>query len=133
MRRDSGQSLIEVVFAVGVIAIVMTGVASLMVYNLGSRTKSFDRKKATELGEKVIERLVFEERDQPVTFWDLSDRSSQSDADFPGYVYSVDFTNIADGTNCGVGRTDCAEVSVMIGWSGVQNQSVEFNRFFSRK
>lgn len=131
--QDKGQSLIEAVFAIGVIGLTLTGVVSLLVFNLSARTKSFDRKKATELGEKVMERLVWEKRDSPLIFWQLVNVSSSTDPNFDGYVYSVGYTNVVDGVNCGVGTTDCAQVHVRVGWSGSTDQSLEFNRFFSRK
>ncbi len=131
--RIRGQSLVEVVFAIAIIALTLTGVAVLMVYNLSARTKSFDRKKAAELGEKIMEQLVKDERDTPLNFWQLVSVSSSTDPDFGGYVYSIGFTNVVNGTSCGVGITDCAQVNVRVGWSGTSNQSLEFNRFFSRK
>lgn len=136
MKLNRGQSIVEVVFAIGIIALTLTGVAVLMVFNLSARTSSFDRKKASELGEKVMEQLVAEVKNEPLTFWQLSDRSDLTDTDFPGYNYSVGFTNItndSDYPNCGVGVTDCAEAVVMVGWSGSTDQSLQFSRFFSRK
>lgn len=120
-------------FAIGIIGLTLTGVMVLVIANLSARTKGFDRKKATELGEKVMERLVAEERDEPLNFWQLSDRVAQTDPSFPGYNYSVDLENVADGVNCGVGKTDCAEAGLTVGWSGIQDQSLQFSRFFSRK
>lgn len=133
MYLNRGQSLVEVVFAIGVIGLTLTGVAALLVFNLSARTKSFDRKKATELGEKVIEQLVREERDTPLIFWRLQSVSGQTDTSFEGYVYSIGLTNVVNGSTCGVGKTDCAQAHVRVGWSGTTNQSLEFNRFFSRK
>ncbi len=132
MNKKNGQSLVEVVFAIAVIGLTLSGVISLLIYSVGSRTKSFDRKKATELGEKVMEQLVNEEKNDPLAFWLLTNRPGLVDGEFGGYVYSIGFTNVANGSTCGVGRTDCAEVVVGVGWSGATSQSLYFNRFFSR-
>lgn len=133
MNKNRGQSLVEVVFAIAVIALTLSGVVSLLVYSVGSRTKSFDRKRATELGEKVMEQLVDEEKNSPLAFWRLSNRVGLTDTEFGGYVCSVGFTNIVNGSTCGVGRTDCTEVVLTVGWSGSTNQQLNFNRFFSRR
>ena len=132
--KNKGQSLVELVFSIAVIVLVLSGVVVLVINVLGSRTKAFDRKRATRLAELVTEQLVDQKENDPVIFWQLSPiiNMTNSSTDYQGYTYSVGFTNVVGGS-CGVGITDCAEAVLSIGWSGKTNQVLIFNRFFTRK
>lgn len=133
-NKDQGQSLIELIFAIAIIALVLSGVVILIISVLGARTKAFDRKRATRLAEVVTEQLVDQKENDPINFWLLSPIAGKTNpsADYKGYSYSVGFTNITT-NGCGVGVTDCAEAVLNIGWSGKTNQTLLFSRFFSRK
>jgi len=121
-----GQGVLELVVAIGVIALVLGGVVTLLVQVMGARGKSFDRKKATRLASVVMEGLVEEEKNDPSSFWVLSGRNNQSQSGFDGYVYSVGFTPVA----C---SRSCAKVVLTVGWSGSSvDQSVSFSRFFAK-
>ncbi len=139
MKTKSGQSVVELVFAIGIVAIVITGVIILLVNTINSRNRGFDRKKAAELSQIVMEDLISQKKNDPDNFWKLQGQYNKkwSSSDFDNYIYSVGFTNIDDASsNCGVGLTDCANVVVKIGWSGGtggQNQTSTFQRFFSRR
>lgn len=138
-----GQSLIEVIFAVGVIIVVMTAVLSLLVTSLKSRTQSFNRTKASELGQKVMEQLVAVKEQDKASFWDLNSAywvsnqgTTQVMAEFPGYNYAIGFTQVIGpgGTCPGTAAAFvCANATVGIGWSGDITQKVVFTRFFSKK
>lgn len=134
IRKDSGQNLIEVTFAIAIIIMVITGVVMLMVYTMGNKTKVFDRKKASQVAEIVTEGLVEQKRNDSENFWKLIDIGETSLSGLPEYVYTVGFTNIDTGmnSNCGVGITDCANVVIEVS-SQDNTQSVIFNRFFTRK
>ena len=90
-----GQSLFEVVFAVGVIILVLTGVVALAVNSMGSRTRGYERKRASELGTKVIEGLIKEKNEDPLKFWKLAGAANQEDGDYPGYRYSLTFIDVS--------------------------------------
>jgi len=131
----SGQGVIESVFSVGVLGLLLGGAIVLIVMGISSRKTSFDRKKATELAAMVTEELISESRNDPEEFWQFSNVTNQSKSAFGGYTYSIGFSNIsANATypNCGIGKTDCAEVVIGIGWSGKTAQTLYFNRFFSK-
>ncbi|MDP4009399.1 MAG: hypothetical protein Q8P53_00235 [Candidatus Shapirobacteria bacterium] len=134
IRKDSGQNLIEVTFAIAIIIMVITGVVILMVYTMGNKTKVFDRKKASQVAEIVTEGLVEQKRNDSENFWKLIDIGETSLSGLSEYVYTVGFTNIDTGmnSNCGVGITDCANVVIEVS-SQDNTQSVIFNRFFTRK
>jgi len=135
MRKNiskKGQGIVESVFAVGILMMVLTGAILLISFGVNNRKVSFDRRKATELATLVTEELVGESKSSPEVFWRLTDRlTPQSKTGFEGYSYTIDFTNYLV-SPCGVGKTDCAQVVISIGWSGKETQNIDFNRFFSR-
>jgi len=137
MKNRRGQGVLELVVAIGVISLVLGGVVTLLIQVMGARGRSFDRKKATRLSSIVMESLVKEKENDPEAFWQLNSRMNETMAGFSGYVYSVGFTNVINGFGCGtddlgVGVTDCAQVTLDVGWSGSSDQSVRFTRFFSK-
>ena len=136
----SGQSLIEVVFSVGVIVLVMTAVLSLLVSSLKSRTQGLDRGKAAELGQKVIEQLVEMESADGDNFWNINSSYWRSNngvtktmSGYPGYNYTVGFTQVTNVCPGTATNFVCANVTVGVGWTARTPQSVVFTRFFSRQ
>lgn len=135
-NKNKGQSMIELIFAIGIIVLVLTGVVILVINSLGAKTKTGDRTKAAELGEIVVENLVDQKKNDADNFWLLNSQTDQTDSRFPGYTYSVGFTNIENNAvypACGVGATNCAEAVINIGWSGAEIQNLSFTRFFSKQ
>lgn len=138
LKKTTGQGLIEVIFSVGVVVLVITGVVVLMVGSMSVRTKVFDRKKAGELNQKVMESVVQKEMTEGLEFWDLNSsywldvrNRVQTTSDYPGYVYQIGVSQHT-GSGCSALMFECATVTVTVGWSGTSNQLM-FNRFFSRK
>jgi len=127
MRSKSGQGLIELIVAVGVIILVLGGVVALMLKTMGGRTAGFDRKKATQLASMVMENLVEEKENHPETFWQLTSVTDEKMEGFDDYVYSVGFTDRS--SEC---VSDCAQAILEVGWSGSRDQSLKLNRFFAR-
>lgn len=142
-RNLNGQSLIEVIFSVGVIILVISAVLTLLVTSLKSRSQSFNRNKAAELGQKVMEELVTEKETGGREFWDLDSEfwqtnlgTTQTMTGFPGYNYAIGFTQVfGPGAKCpGSGAVfECANATIGVGWSGDVTQKVIFTRFFSKK
>lgn len=142
MRKFSkGQSLVEVVFSVGIIVLVLTAVASLIVSSLHSRTSGYDRKKAAELGQKVMETLVEEKDQDPINFWDVGSTgfwrdknlgTTQTMTGYPGYSYAISFTQVSVGNSCPITPMRCASAIIGVGFSSDVANKVTFTRFFSR-
>lgn len=134
INKIKGQSLVELIFSIAIIVLVLSGIVVLIVSVLGSRTKGFDRSRATRLAELVTEQLVEKRNNDPAGFWTLSPVTGQTNAgaDYKGYTYSVGFTNITT-NGCGVGVTNCAEAVLEVGWSGKVNEKLIFSRFFTRQ
>lgn len=139
---NKGQSIVELIFAVGIIVLVVTGLVALSVNNINSKSRGFDRKKATELSQLVMENLIDQKKNKPDEFWQLIGLTNQTwpTTEFKSYVYSIGYTNITNSINlkCGLNDTfDCAQAVVWVGWSGGTNvgssYAVIFNRFFSRQ
>jgi len=133
-KVKKSQGVVESVVAVGILMAVLTGTILLISFGLSNRKVGFDRRKANELATSVMEERVSESISSPENFWKLTNIPATTNLSFPGYNYSVGFTNIPVLVNpsCGIGRTDCAQVVVNIGWSGKETQNLKFERFFSR-
>lgn len=131
-----GQGIVESVFAVGILGLMLTGSVILILMGVNNRKVGFDRRKATELATLVTEELVAQSRSSPEDFWKLTKIGESKKDGFEGYTYLVNFTNIANDIKypgCGVGVTDCAEVTIQVDWQGKEAQSLKFNRFFTKK
>jgi type II secretory pathway pseudopilin PulG len=134
MKEQKGQSIVELVFAIGVVALVMTGVVILLVNSFGARNKSFDRKKAVELAEIVTEDLVNWSKNDFQAFWNVNSNppwnfADQTNSDFPGYTYRLDHEWSAECTP----NTDCAVVNIKVIWQRDEEKSIDFYRFFSKR
>jgi hypothetical protein len=125
-NKQKGQSIIEAVFLIGALAVVLSGVVVLMLTTMNSRTKGFDRKKASELAEREIERLVDEKTNNPDNFWSTLTEESGSSED---YQYKITFIDPQPGVTC---KSFCKEAVVEITWTRNTDQKMKFSRFFSR-
>jgi len=132
MSKNRGQGIIEGVFALGVLGLVLSGVVVLIAMTMSNKKGNFDRRKAIELGSMAMEELISQSQNDVYNFWNLTSSSNNTRAGFDGYKYSIGMTNITT-NGCGVGKTDCAEVVIEVGFSGRSPQSVYLNRFFSRQ
>lgn len=130
-----GQGIIEAVYSIGVLGVILTGAIILIIMSAASKKNDFDRKKAAEMGNIVIEELIFESRNDQNDFWQLNKQVGVTKTGFDGYSYLVEYANISANSNypnCGVGVTDCAEARVVVNWEGKNPQSMTFNRFFTK-
>jgi len=119
-----GQSMVEIVFSIGVIALVITGAIILIVNAVGVKNNGFERKKATEMAEIIIEDLVFQKRNDIDGFWGLNNKTGETLPNFDGYTYSIGYNT--DGISC----SDCTNAVVTITWG--ENKVLEVSRFFSK-
>lgn len=137
----SGQGLVEVVLSIGIIVLVLTGVVALLNSSLKVRTAGFDRKKGAELGQKVMEMVIEENKTDPSSFWNDGSaywtgiKNTKFTADsigYPGFSYTVSYDQNTTATGCN-GGFNCIEVSVVVEWKDAVDQSLTFSRFFSKK
>jgi len=122
-NKESGQSMIEMVFAITIVALVITGVVVLIVTSIGAKNRSFSRKKAMEMAEVVMEDLVDQKRNNSVVFWEKNSKIGQTLPNFLGYSYDIGYS----GMDCNNG--DCMMATVTVNWGDSQNVSI--NKFFS--
>jgi len=131
MATEKGISIIEIIFSIGVIVLVITGVVSLMVKSTGLKTNTLQRKKASEAAEMVIENLVNQKNNDRDGFWNLSTISGGTIPQFENYIYDVGFSQVETGScsDLGVFAT-CVNAIINIGWGNSQTLTVK--RFFSK-
>ena len=122
--RQAGQSLIEIVFSIGIIALVVTASVILIVNAMGAKNNGFERKKATEMAEIVMEDLVSQKRNDSNNFWSLTTKAGETLPTFTGYNYSIGYNT--DGISC----SDCVNTAVTINWGN--DQILTVSRFFSK-
>jgi len=131
MKNKKGQSIVEIIFSIGVIATVIVGVITLVVNVLRVKNTSLKRKQAAAASDIVLEDLLQEKKVSPENFWLLTPVSETPVDGFECYVYTVNFTEIS-GSGCRSDINDCANAVINIIWdNGASNLSV--TRFFSRR
>jgi len=128
MNKQKGQSLIEVVFSVGVLVLVITAVVGLIVKTVGIKTLANQRKKANEMAEVIVESMIDSKKNYPNDFWELKSMAAQTFPGYDGYQYSVNFTPVVGG-NCSSTKTNCADAVIIVTWGN--GQKLNINRFFS--
>lgn len=133
-NRSNGQSLIEVVFSIGIIMVVLSGVVFLIISTLGAKTKSYDRKKAVEISQNVIEGMVQTKMSDGTSFWNIGSAywvalgQNHVDGD---YNYNVTVTQFS-GNGCSAVVLECVNARVNVTWKN--GEVIEnFNRFFTKK
>ena len=133
MKKNRGQSIVELIFSIVLVGLVLTGVVSLIVKSSGGQTESGLKDKAVGLSKIVMERIVAESKNSTSGFWSRSGNvvNSQFEPGYPGYLYAVNYSVVTDGGNCEGTTVRCMEVTVTVGWQGGE-EDVTFSRFFSR-
>ncbi len=127
MKNKKGQSLIDVVFSIGIVVLVLTGVVVLIVSTAKVKGLAFEREKAVQLSQKIIDAEVKKTKDDPSGFWTLpKDDISSTDSDFPGYSYDVDYVCVITGIS-----SDKCDVTFTVNWG--DNQTLSVKRLFSRQ
>jgi len=127
MKNNKGQSLVDVIFSVGILSLVLTGVVTLVVTTAKVKRMTFERQKATELSQLLIEDKILESKNNFFDFWEgnYGDDSKpvSSYGDFSGYEYSIETDN-CDNQKC--------NLKFEIRWSEGQ-QSLSVERLFLRQ
>ncbi|MFA6185251.1 MAG: hypothetical protein WCT51_00020 [Candidatus Shapirobacteria bacterium] len=127
MKNNKGQSLVEVIFSMGIVILVLVGVVMLMVVTAKAKRIASERQKAIELSQLLIEDKVnyFKDENNILSFWNAPSHTNitnQSNTDFSGYSYDTTYDN-CDNNSC--------KIIFTITWGDSQRLSVE--RVFLRK
>lgn len=126
MVTEKGLSIVEIIFSIGVTVLVITGVVSLIVQSTGVKTNALQRKKATEVAQKVIEEIVYQKNNDRINFWPPTPTSGIIE----NYTYTVGYTQIDTG-DCSdpPSLATCVNVLITVGWGNSQTLVVQ--RFLS--
>ena len=122
--NTKGQSVLEVIFSIGIIALVVTGSISLIVNSISLRSKGFQRSVASDMANLVISDLVEQKRNNESSFWLLENKSEETLTNFEGFIYSIDYNSTDLSCN------DCTNVVVTVNWA--EEGELKVNRFFSK-
>jgi Tfp pilus assembly protein PilV len=129
-NKELGQSLLEVVFSIGVIALVVTGSVALIINAVGLKNNSLQRKKAAEMAETIIEDLIKKEKSEMEVFWEKNGETEAVLNNFEGFDYLIEYSDV-DVSGCD--SSSCTNVTVTINWGNPDNlKNLEVSRFFSR-
>lgn len=130
MKNKRGQSLIEIIFSMGVVILVLVGVVMLVVITARAKRMASERQKAIELSQLLIEDRInfFKDKDSMLTFWndasglDNTTETNKTRTDFPGYFYDVKYVDCS---------SNSCKIVFVIKWED-SNQTLSVERFFSR-
>jgi len=106
--RLTGFTIIEILLAIGILAIGITAVLSLFAMGVRSHQRALDRTRVALLAEAVTNGLQanFPAGDPPVQMLDATH------PDFPGFTYTVTFTLVGRPQD----RYNCYRVSILVRW-----------------
>lgn len=123
--KNRGVSLIEIVFSVGVITLVLTGVAMLIVNVTNVKRKSAERQVAISLSHKLVEEKILELKNanNSVEFWlnKKEEETGNFEGEFSNYRYLIKYQD-CDNNIC--------KIIFEIEWGNQEKLSIE--RLFSR-
>lgn len=120
--KNRGVSLIEIVFSIGVITLVLTGVAMLIVNVTNVKRKSAERQMAISLSNKLVEDKILELKnaESSMKFWQKIEKEEES-GEFSNYRYLIKYQDC---------DTDMCKIIFEIEWGNQEKLSIE--RLFSR-
>ena len=105
-----------------------------MVKTMGAKNKTFDRIKATEFAQVLMEGKVSESKNQQETFWSKVGSSEVgSNVGFTDYSAVISTSKVIDpAASCDVDPPKCAKVVVSVTWQEKATQTISFERFFAK-
>lgn len=126
-KNKKGFSLIDIIFSMGIIALVLTGVVTLIVSTSKIKMASLERNKAVQLGQKLIEEQILTVKN--TDFWTLVEHpnsldNSVTDEGFSNYKYNREYIDCTDGKKCTVKFT--------VKWDKDYSKSLSVERLFLR-
>jgi hypothetical protein len=125
MKNNKGQSLIDVIFSIGIVVLVLTGIVVLVVSTAKVKRMAFERQKAVELSQLLIEGKILETKNN--VFWSETTPYrvdfGSTNPNFSDYTYDVGYSGCNNIQTCNIIFT--------VRWGDSQKLSVE--RLFSRQ
>lgn len=126
--KEKGQSLLDVIFSVAVVVLILTGLVVLAVNTAKVKRMVFERQKAVELSQKLIEVELQNIKTLTFNSWSKTNVTNKS-ADSLGFVdykYDINYGCTINGN-----ANDFCNVIFKVNWGVGQSLSVQ--RMFSRK
>lgn len=126
IRLGKGQSLIEVVIAIGILGIIMVGLVSGATVGLKAARLSRERAYAKSLADRKIEEIRTDKTRDPEAFFDTSSSESEDTNTVPVYTISTIYTLQQVGTRM--------LVQVDVTWvDGGSTYTVEQDTYFTKQ
>jgi len=124
MKNKKGQSLIDVVFSIGIVVLVLTGVVVLIVSTAKIKTLSMERQKAVELSQLLMEAKTAEIR-ASFDFWN---NPPTGETQFVNYVdFDTDYFYNISWVDC---NDNTCKAIFTVKWGNEQTLTVE--KLFSK-
>ena len=94
MKKNRGQSLIEVVIAIGILGVALIGIVSAATVGLKTARVSRERAFARVLVDRKIERIRSVKESDPQAFFNLGSRTeTETETTDPGYTILTTYTS----------------------------------------
>jgi len=127
MNNKKGQSLVDVVFSIGILSLVLVGVMMLVVGTAKAKMAASERQKAIQLSQLLIENKVVEIKNGFLVFWNApshNDTIGQTNVAFTGYFYDTTYDNSCN-------NNSSCKIIFTVRWGDSQSLAVE--RLFLRQ
>ncbi len=133
MSTEKGISIVEIIFSIGVTVLVISGTISLLVKSTGIKTATLQRKRASELAEKVVEELIDQKNNNGDSFWSLNEATGLTFPEFKNYTYDIGYSRVV-GVGCSAwpSQATCVQAEIKVNWGENDSQNLWVKRFFSR-
>lgn len=118
-----GQSLIEVLFAMGVTLLLVTGVVVLATRTLGSKRRVLGRSEAVKIATEAMEDLTIQSENDASVFWDIDWPGDCPDIEGYDCIYSYETPDCP-------GDENCLEATVTVTWIDGEEKNVTLTKFF---
>jgi hypothetical protein len=137
IKKQLGQSVVELVFAMALLILFLTGAVVALLMAVGARGESLARKKAARLAEIIMETKTGDKLNGGDTFWNsLSTPISGVPwtDEYEGYTYSIGYSRVEgdDYPTCKVDLSNCVDVTVTVNWIRDKTNKLELKKFFGK-
>ncbi|MFW6162309.1 MAG: type IV pilus modification PilV family protein [Planctomycetota bacterium] len=130
-RRQSGFTLMEILLAIGILAVGITSVLFLFTMGVRSHQRARDRTRAALLGETVLNQIRADMAEGLPDRYDLDSGdptkilpiTGAAHAGFPAFTYDVAFEKLYPGDS----RGDFYKVRVTVRWGNPEAEATERN------
>jgi Tfp pilus assembly protein PilV len=132
---QKGQSIVELVFAIVLLILFITGAVMALITAVSTRGESLARKKAARLAETVMEEITGQKVNNSEDFWKNQISSTPSPVTEEGYTYQISYSLVGNsGTypNCAISSKNCVNAKVTVTWKRKTDSQLELKKFFGK-